>query len=252
MFTLLFFYLAFTPTHGCINWEELQNTRAQIEQALHNKNNLDAPLNTASKLPALHEALDKPQLYDLVEPLLQAGANPNLYTNGFAATPLHRAAIHNTTIEQLILLLHYHAQVNDTNLHHETALMFAIEFGNYQGAQLLLEHGADPNAQDQFDNTALHKACNYQKKYYTSNHALRQNMIKLLLYHGANPCIENKYNQTALDSAQENGFSYLVLHMHSQEIRFARQLLIILKKAGIAADMNIAQRIAYFVYSSHA
>jgi ankyrin repeat protein len=196
---------------------QLTSAATQIQQVLHNKTNLDAPLNTTSQFPALHEALDKVQLYNFVEPLLKAGANPNLSVESFLAAPLHRAVSNATSaseIKHILLLLKYGAQINSTNVYNQTPLMLAVKYGFYQATETLLQQKADPNIQDIQGNTALHDACDYQIGYQ-DKYILRENIIKLLLQYGADPSIKNNKDQTALDRAQSNGYTHLVKLMRN-------------------------------------
>jgi ankyrin repeat protein len=58
-----------------------------------------------------------------------------------------------------------------------------------------LERGADPNIQNRFGDTPLHKA------------ALRGHVdvVKLLLVYGADPTVEDKVGKTPLDLAKAEG-----------------------------------------------
>nr|WP_064591185.1 ankyrin repeat domain-containing protein [Orientia tsutsugamushi] len=66
------------------------------------------------------------------------------------------------------------------DIHHNTALHYAIRAGNLEVASILLTHGANPNAQDIYGHTPLHSACSRDVQF-----------IKLLLKHGADPNVQN-------------------------------------------------------------
>ena len=94
--------------------------------------------------------------------LLRAGANPNALSPG--GSPLHRAC----------------------------------NCGRENTALLLLENGADPNLQDQFEaKTPLHAATEIMMNRDFA-------IVTMLLAHGADPSIRDKEGKTALNYAEKN------------------------------------------------
>jgi ankyrin repeat protein len=61
--------------------------------------------------------------------------------------------------------------------------------------KLLLEHGADPNTQDEYGDTPLHWAA------FGDN----VEVVKLLLEYGADPTVKDKDGRTPLDLARVKG-----------------------------------------------
>lgn len=179
------------PIYELLNWLLSQGVSAQVlnqqEQSLLHliiKNNLQLAGNKAAQQTirqqlvatligqglnlnardmngrsALHYALEAQQ-WDWVDPLLNAGINPNLQSN----------------IE-------------------ESALFLALKLFNQPGTEpkdlslikKLLAHQADPNQRDSLGETCLFAA-------YRSKHP---ELIQLLLDHGANPDLRSYYGQVA-------------------------------------------------------
>ncbi|MFZ1388827.1 MAG: ankyrin repeat domain-containing protein [Thiolinea sp.] len=179
------------PSYDLLNWLLSQGVSAQVlnqqEQSLLHliiKNNLQLAGNKAAQQTirqqlvatligqglnlnardmngrsALHYALEGKQ-WDWVDPLLNAGINPNIQSN----------------IE-------------------EYALSLALKLFNQPGTEAkdlslikkLLAHQADPNQRDSLGETCLFAA--YRSK--------QPELIQLLLDHGANPAIRSYYGQVA-------------------------------------------------------
>lgn len=85
--------------------------------------------------------------------LLEHNADPNL--DDGASTPLHKAAYHGSAkaIEHLVKA---GARVQE-DPRHTTALHHAAFSGHLDCLNVLLEHGADPNFEDQENASPLHK-----------------------------------------------------------------------------------------------
>ena len=126
----------------------------------------------------------------IVQLLLERGANVNAQDKDHL-TPLHLAC-YNGKLEIVRALLSHGAGVNAKGILGQTALHLVLD-GNRSGrdaigvVRLLLENGADVNAQDSSE-TPLHLACNYGKPA----------IARLLLIHGANANAVNIRRQTPL------------------------------------------------------
>jgi ankyrin repeat protein len=72
----------------------------------------------------------------------------------------------------------------------ETALHIAVERKLYTTMILLLEMGADVNAQDKYGNTPLHRAVKIQDASY---------LISILIENGADTTITNRFEKTAFE-----------------------------------------------------
>ena len=138
--------------------------------------------------------------------LYDNGAHPNV--RGYReATPLHSAAYFGD-LEMVQVLLEYKADVHARRVDGKTPLVFASE-GFYQGvpntavsfsnvARVLLERGADVNAQDGHRSTALHSAAR------SARHG-RVEAIHVLLEHGADVNAQMDNDTTPLHEAARDG-----------------------------------------------
>jgi hypothetical protein len=81
----------------------------------------------------------------------------------------------------------------------ETAVHIAAAAGNLAMLEMLLGHGADPNAEDHLRETPLHYAAMTGKA----------GSIRLLLKHGAEPQVESAFAETPLCVAEQNPAAFL-------------------------------------------
>jgi len=120
--------------------------------------------------------------------------------------PLHLAAFFGHT--QLVKgLLNRGASIEarSTNAMTNTPLHAAAAGRNLETLEVLLAHGADPNARQHGGWTALHAAAQ------TGN----RKMAELLLAHGAHRFVQAENNQTPLDMALSHGHSEIVTLLES-------------------------------------
>ncbi len=87
-----------------------------------------------------------------------------------------------------------------------TVLHWAVENGQKDIAEKLLDMGADVDIQDFFGMTPLHTAAHNPKNIKPS---IQNEIIELLLREGANPNLYNENGQLPIDLAQASGNQYL-------------------------------------------
>jgi ankyrin repeat protein len=85
---------------------------------------------------------------DVVAALLDGGADPNAGNpQNLMAEPLNYAANWNN-VPALELLLDAGADIDAVDLGNSTALLYAAQSGNLEAVECLLSHGADPSIRD--------------------------------------------------------------------------------------------------------
>ena len=100
-------------------------------------------------------------------------------------------AVEGGNIQIVELLLEKGADVNAKNIVQVTPLLSGVDLNNYGIVKLLISHGADLNAQTETGTSPLHNAAIYG----------RNRILKLLVEHGANVNIRARYGKTPLDEA---------------------------------------------------
>lgn len=123
----------------------------------------------------------------------------------FDITPLHFAAAHNETLDVVEKLLD---KVKDTHKNSYrtrdfpskgglTPLHWAVRSSKaLEVIRLFLEHEANSNAEDKFNNTPLH--------YAARSFRASAEVIKLLIVHEANPDCMNIFQKTPVDYINKN------------------------------------------------
>jgi ankyrin repeat protein len=84
-----------------------------------------------------------------LQSLLDHGADPNAITNDFEQTPIY-AVIMRRGIDNINLLLKYHANPNHQDKFLKTPMLEAVSARMYTIALLLLQSGADPTIKDKW------------------------------------------------------------------------------------------------------
>jgi len=132
--------------------------------------------------------------YGRITELIEKGADPNAQDQDSGDTPLHYAVSHQL-FKKVRALLEAGANVNARNHREETALMCAAEENHKRTIKILLEAGALINATNQYGKTALMRAVENDR---------RKNLI-VLLEAGADIHRLDHMDCTALHLACEKG-----------------------------------------------
>jgi ankyrin repeat protein len=135
--------------------------------------------------------------------------------DSYGNTPLHWAANWGF-LEGVRLLLEYGADINAQNTDGETPLHRALRGSRKEQAEtleFLLEHGADPNIADHGGSTPLFLAG------WDNMEAERaEKMVRLLLTHGADPNVRDKRGDTPLHEMRATRAMRALLEHGVQEI----------------------------------
>lgn len=193
----------------------------------------------------LHEAAYT-QLPELINLLLDHGAKIESL-NAYGDTPLHTAVFNNSP-EMALALLIRNANPNAANSKKETPLLLACKNkkDNPELLILLLEYGANINAQDCFGENVLHKLAfqgsvkslevllekpsalsliniRNEKEKNTPLHIAiekgHRDLIQLLVSKGADIHIQNKNGKSALDIAKDKGLEKCLQSKYSIELK---------------------------------
>jgi len=121
---------------------------------------------------------------DIVRNALLVGVHPNIL--GYGVPLLEMAVVGNCDL--IALSIRLGVNPNTINQIGETALMKACEYNKIKVAELLLDLGADPNIQDDYGETALMRASKRGSIL----------ILNLLLKRGAKPNTQNRAGRTAL------------------------------------------------------
>ena len=127
--------------------------------------------------------------------LLKRGANPNI-TGDDGNTCLHNVVTYECSNDALQALIDHGANVNATNHKNQTALMIACLKGTVDVLHILLKAGADPNIIDIYSNTCIHDVVTLR---------YGDEVLQTIINHGADVEATNKENETALMLACYDG-----------------------------------------------
>ena len=111
-------------------------------------------------------------------------------------TPLHIAVMGGCSNDFLLQLVYSGADVNATNMYNETALLHACNKGNTDAIYILLNAGADPNIANYGGNTGLHMAADGE---------CSKEAMQAIIAHGANVNAVDQRNSTALMRTSNDG-----------------------------------------------
>ncbi len=108
----------------------------------------DIKLAPSTRTTLLHVAVQREWITkSLVESLIQRGADIDAKDKDLKTTPLHHACSNMKATEVVKLLIAKGANVHSRSLEFRTPLHFAAEYGCIENARVLIENGADVNAE---------------------------------------------------------------------------------------------------------
>ena len=145
------------------------------------------------------DPVDKAVAIALMQQMLRASNDPAALSSPSKGTAQDFTPLQNAIAGRFnsffLFLLEEGANVNACNSQGKTALMTAVELGDYTAVKRLLKAGADPNAMDRSGYTAAIIAAEYAD--YAS--------FNLLVEHGAQPDKYRRGGPTALQAAMSAG-----------------------------------------------
>ena len=141
----------------------------------------------------------KTKIYSIVRWYLTIGVDPNTQAE-YDGNTLLMFASNAGHLEVVRLLLEYGANPNIQNEYQLTPLIDASEKGHLEIVRLLLENGADPNRRLHNEDTPL----------IIASRIGHLEIVRLLLEYGANPNLKNKYGNTPLMLASQKGLLEMV------------------------------------------
>ena len=122
--------------------------------------------------------------------LLHAEADPKI-TDDYGYTCLHHAVAGDCSKEVLETIINHGADVNATNKNNTTALITACNKDKINAIKVLLRAGADPKITDESGDACLHHVV------YGAGDCSKE-VLEPLINHGADVNATNNYNETAL------------------------------------------------------
>lgn len=176
------------------------------EQNITNYLDMDELIDKSSEVLSrtLFRAMERPDNTERVMRLFERkGFNINIRKEGDEHnTPLLQRAISNSqNIEVIQCILERGGDVNEKDANGNTAAHVAVEFRQLKTLSLLLEEGADVNAQCTFlGNTPLHRVADE----YDDVGKDEEKIINLLLQHGADSYAENKSHISPVEMLASN------------------------------------------------
>ena len=175
----------------------------EVAELLH-RNGADVDVRNGSENTLLRQATGA---LDIVGWLLIHGADVNAQGfNGYS--PLHNAACHGR-LQAFQMLIEHNADIHIQNAFgmtplHDAAAGYGIRSDHVDIMQLLLDHGANPNARCIDNSTPLHHSCWWKTGDYMPHQGTVEG-TRLLLKHGAIVDAEDDEGRTPLQLALEHG-----------------------------------------------
>jgi len=165
-----------------------------LDEILRHGADLEA-LDSFGRTPLVHAVVEGRT--DIVEVLLKRGASPN--PGDEVSSPLIFAILPGKT-DIVRLLIAHGADPEWKGADGDTAIMLAASFGQQDIVQILLDAGANVNASDNWQTTALIKAVATSEE---------PSMVQFLIRHGAELDAADQWGRSALTMARELQYSQM-------------------------------------------
>lgn len=143
----------------------------------------------------LHFAIDncEKNYFEVIELLINNGADVSSHQSYFKETPLHRiCARTKPRIDVVELLLDKESKVNAENISGKTPVFYCSFSYSIELLNLLVKHGADIKHTDKYNNTILHD------DYLNCNTENFEEFLKILITLGFNINLKNNVGHTPL------------------------------------------------------
>ena len=137
---------------------------------------------------------------DAINILLNAGADPNV-TDYMGAACIHHVVGEGCSKDVLEIVVNHGADIDAINKTNATALMLACEKGKKDAIDVLLNAGANPNFADADGDTCLH---------YIARNDCCTEVVQAVISHGADVNVMNENNVTALMIACVRGNMHVI------------------------------------------
>lgn len=184
--------------HGAIIDNNLEKVNSLIKSGL----DIDREITNLRKTP-LQYAADIGYA-DLVQILLQNGANPRIGSNKAAATPLHIAAKKgDVELADLLLdekkpagffskLFKSNSLIDIQDINGDTPLHIASKYAQFKMVLFLLENGANSNKLDRNGENSIHALCHGHISLPSSKINERVKIANILIQYGCNSKLKSK------------------------------------------------------------
>ena len=140
--------------------------------------------------------------HEVVERMLDDGVDVNLRTHELKECPLHTAACSDQNYAAVKLLLDRGADINAEQCHRYSPLKTACSYHAIRVAELLLDNGADVDAADDYSNV-LTDACE----------SGNERLVQLFVEHGANVALTGDSVKSPLVRACKRGSVIIARHL---------------------------------------
>lgn len=144
--------------------------------------------------------------FEVIEFLINNGADINSHQSYFKETPLHRiCARANPKIDIVKLFLDKGSEVNAENISGKTPMFYCNFSYSTELLNLLIKYGADVKHTDKYKNTILHN------DYSDCNVEAFEDFLKILISHGLNINSKNNAGHTPLYLCQNDAIKDILI-----------------------------------------